>query len=65
MKRWFIATVFVMGCSTSINWKDLILSTMDIALPLIREAVSDGLSSMDASTSNSDASISDVSADRE
>lgn len=65
MKRWFIATVFVMGCSATVDWKSLILSTVDIALPLIREAVSEGLSSMDASTSNSDASISDVSADRE
>jgi hypothetical protein len=63
VKRWFIITAIIMGCSTSINWKDLILSTMDIAYPLIREAVTDGLSSMDASSG--DASISDVSADRE
>ena len=63
MKHYFLATVVLMGCATSINWKDVILSTMDIALPLIREAVSDGLSSMDAST-DSDASISDVSSDR-
>jgi hypothetical protein len=63
VKRWFIATVFVMGCSATVDWKSLILSTVDIALPLIREAVSDGLSSMDASSG--DASISDVNADRE
>ena len=63
MKRWFTITVFIMGCSATVDWKSLILSTVDIALPLIREAVSDGLSSMDASSG--DASISDVSADRE
>lgn len=65
MKRWFIITVCIMGCSATVDWESLILSAVDIALPLIREAVSDGLSSMDASTSNGDASISDVSADRE
>ena len=63
MKRYFLATVLLMGCATSINWKEVILSTMDIAMPLIREAVSDGLSSMDASSTN-DASISEVSSDR-
>lgn len=63
MKRYFLVTVILMGCGTSVDWKTLILSTMDIALPLIREAVSDGLSSMDAST-DSDASISEVSSDR-
>ena len=60
MKRWFIITAFVMGC---VNMKSLILATLDVAYPLIREAVTDGLSSMDASTA-SDASISEVSSDR-
>lgn len=64
MKRTFILTAVLMGCTASVDWKTIILSTMDIALPLIREAVSDGLSSMDASSDN-DASISDVSAARE
>lgn len=64
MKRAFILTAVLMGCAASVDWKTPILSAMDIALPLIREAVSDGLSSMDASRDN-DASISDVSSDRE
>jgi len=64
VKRTFLLTVILMGCTASVDWKTLILSTMDIALPLIRQAVSDGLSSMDASSDN-DASISDVSSDRE
>jgi len=64
VKRAFLLTAILMGCTASVDWKTIILSTMDIALPLIREAVSDGLSSMDASSDN-DASISDVSADRE
>jgi len=64
VKRAFLLTTILMGCTASVDWKTLILSTMDIALPLIREAVSDGLSSMDASSDN-DASISDVSSDRE
>jgi len=61
VKRWFIITVFVMGC---VNMKSLILATLDVAYPLIREAVTDGLSSMDASASEGGALSVDASTDQ-
>lgn len=66
MKRAFIITFLLMGCGTSIDWKTLVLSTIDIAAPIIREAVSSAIADMDASTVNdasNNRSIVDASLD--